>query len=47
LEELAGIYQTATAQDNILILNVGPNRMGRIKDSDVDILRKLKDKLKL
>ncbi|WP_286767551.1 MULTISPECIES: alpha-L-fucosidase [Sphingobacterium] len=47
LEELAGIYRTATAQDNILILNVGPNRMGRIKDSDVDILRKLKEKLKL
>ncbi len=47
LEELENIYKKATAQDNILILNVGPNRDGRVKDSDVDILMKLKEKLKL
>ncbi|WP_156305973.1 alpha-L-fucosidase [Sphingobacterium endophyticum] len=47
LEELENIYQKATVQDNILILNVGPNRDGRVKDSDVDILMKLKEKLKL
>lgn len=47
LEELETIYQKATSQDNILILNVGPNRDGRVKDSDVEILMRLKDKLKL
>ena len=47
LDELDDIYHKATSQDNILILNVGPNREGRVKDGDVDILMKLKDKLKL
>ncbi|WP_199768556.1 alpha-L-fucosidase [Sphingobacterium sp. HMA12] len=47
LGELEQIYRTATAQDNILILNVGPNRAGRIKETDVDLLLKLKEKLKL
>lgn len=47
LAELETIYQKATSQNNILILNVGPNRDGRIKDSDVEILINLKDKLKL
>lgn len=47
LDELEDIYHKATSQDNILILNVGPNREGRVKDGDVDILMKLKDKLKL
>lgn len=32
VEELVDMYQKATAQDNILILNVGPNRAGRVKD---------------
>lgn len=45
LEELEKLYNTATAQDNILILNVGPNREGRVKDSDVDILLKLRKRL--
>lgn len=47
LDELEDIYHKATAQDNILILNVGPNRDGRIKDSDVDILMKLRKRLAL
>ena len=47
LDELEDIYHKATSQDNILILNVGPNREGRVKEGDVDILMKLKDKLKL
>jgi len=45
--ELSDLYKKATAQDNILILNVGPNREGRVKDSDVDILQKLKVNLGL
>lgn len=47
IEELMDIYKTATAQDNILILNVGPNRAGRVKDSDVDVLLQLKKRLSL
>ncbi|OYD43585.1 alpha-L-fucosidase [Sphingobacterium cellulitidis] len=47
LDELDDIYHKATSQDNILILNVGPNREGRVKEGDVDILMKLKNKLKL
>lgn len=47
LDELEDIYHKATSQDNILILNVGPNREGRVKEGDVDILMKLKNKLKL
>ncbi|PUV24619.1 calcium:sodium exchange protein [Sphingobacterium athyrii] len=47
LGELEQIYRTATAQDNILILNVGPDRAGRIRETDVDLLLKLKEKLKL
>lgn len=47
LAELEEIYRTATAQDNILILNVGPNREGRIKEADVALLLQLKEKLKL
>ncbi|MNY71063.1 hypothetical protein D3C86_2093210 [compost metagenome] len=45
--ELADLYNKATAQDNILILNVGPNRAGRIKDSDVEVLKQLKVNLGL
>ena len=45
--ELADLYHKATAQDNILILNVGPNREGRVKDTDVDVLQKLKVNLGL
>lgn len=47
LDELENIYHKATSQDNILILNVGPNREGRIKDADVDILLKLRERLAL
>lgn len=47
VQELADLYTKATAQDNILILNVGPNREGRIKDSDVEVLQKLKVNLGL
>lgn len=47
LDELENIYHKATFQDNILILNVGPNRDGRVKDADVDILLKLRERLAL
>ena len=47
IEELAELYSIATAQDNILILNAPPNREGRIRDKDVQILSELREKLNL
>ena len=43
VEELAGIYFRATAQDNVLLLNVSPNREGSIRDRDVQILFELRN----
>ena len=47
IEELADLYQIATAQDNILILNAPPNREGRIRDKDVQVLMDLRKKLNI
>ncbi|MCY4781569.1 alpha-L-fucosidase [Sphingobacterium sp. UT-1RO-CII-1] len=47
LDELEEIYRKSTAQDNILILNVGPNRKGKVKDTDVEVLMSLKKRLKI
>ena len=47
IEELADLYNQATAQDNILILNAPPNREGRIRDKDVEILLDLRKKLNI
>ena len=47
IQELAEIYTWATTQDNILILNTPPNREGRIRDQDVQILMDLCDHLNL
>lgn len=41
VEELVNLYREATANDNILILNAAPNRDGRIRDKDVQILKEL------
>ena len=45
--ELADIFNQATTQDNILILNTPPNREGRIRDRDVQILLDLCNYLNL
>ena len=47
IEELAKIYIQATAQDNILILNTPPDREGRLRDRDVQILLDLCNYLNL
>ena len=47
VDELVELYQIATAQDNILILNCPPNREGRMRDMDVALLVKLREKLQL
>ena len=47
VEELEELYYLATAQDNILILNCPPNREGKLRQKDIDILMSLKEKLGL
>lgn len=45
VEELLKIYNTATAQDNIFILNCPPNKEGRLRDADVQRLKELRQKI--
>lgn len=47
VDELEKLYHVATANDNILILNCPPNRDGKIREKDIEILMLLKEKLKL
>ena len=45
IEELVKLYQVATAQHNILILNCPPNREGKIRGKDIEILGALRKRL--
>ena len=45
LDELADIYKKATLQDNILILNCPPNRDGKLRDRDINLLMELKGRI--
>lgn len=45
--ELEELYRKATAQDNILIINVPPTREGRMRDKDVELLQELRIRLDL
>lgn len=47
VDELAGLYVKAIAQDNILILNTPPNRDGQLRERDVKLLIDLAKKLNL
>lgn len=47
IDELVELYEKSTAQDNILILNCPPNREGKIRDKDIEILTLLKERLDL
>jgi len=47
IDELVEIFKIATAQDNILILNCPPNREGKIRSEDIEILTTLKKQLKI
>lgn len=46
MDELVKLYQRATAQDNILILNLPPNREGKMRQKDVDLLMDLRRELR-
>lgn len=47
VEELAKLYETATSQDNILILNSPPDRAGKMQQRNVQRLKELREHLKL
>jgi len=45
IDQLAKDYKIATSQNNILILNTPPNRQGKIRSQDIEILMELKKRL--
>jgi len=45
IDELEKLYKIATVNDNILILNCPPNREGKIRDKDVEVLKLLKERV--
>lgn len=47
IDDLVELYNRATAEDNILILNCPPNRDGQLRDGDINLLMELKERLKL
>jgi alpha-L-fucosidase len=47
VNELVKLYKVATAQDNILILNCPPNREGKIRNKDIEVLTELRERLKI
>ncbi|TCD11108.1 calcium:sodium exchange protein [Pedobacter frigidisoli] len=47
IETLANNYNKATAQNNILILNCPPNRDGKMRERDIELLKDLGKKLNL
>ncbi len=46
VDELMALYKRATAQDNILILNCPPNREGKMRTKDVELLKQLQQRIK-
>lgn len=47
VDKLVELFNKATAQDNILILNCGPNREGKIRKENVELLMELRKKINL
>lgn len=47
LNELIRLYNRATSQDNILILNVPPARDGKMRKKDMDLLKELRKHLNI
>ena len=47
IDELVQLYNRATAQDNILIINCPPNRKGQMREKDAALLVELRKKLNL
>lgn len=47
VDELAKLYRQCTRNDNILILNCPPGRDGKLRQEDITILNRLREKLNL
>ncbi|MGN1265291.1 MAG: alpha-L-fucosidase [Muribaculaceae bacterium] len=47
LDELEKLYRRCTKNSNILIINCPPNREGRLRDGDVELLKQLRERLNL
>lgn len=47
LDELESIYKRATKNDNILIINCPPNREGKLRSKDLELLGQLRERLNL
>ncbi|MGN1237134.1 MAG: alpha-L-fucosidase, partial [Bacteroidaceae bacterium] len=45
VDELERLYRQCTKNDNILILNCPPNRDGRLRDEDVNLLKQLRERI--
>lgn len=45
VDELEKLYRRATANDNILILNCPPGRDGRLRQADIDLLLRLRERI--
>lgn len=46
VDELERLYNQCTKNDNILILNCPPNREGKIRQKDIEVLKELKKRIK-
>ena len=46
IDVLEKLYRQATKNDNILILNCPPNRDGRIRVKDIELLKQLRERIK-
>ena len=45
LGELEDMYNQCTKNDNILILNCPPNREGQLRTGDIELLKKLRERI--
>lgn len=45
VDELEKLYRQCTKNDNILILNCPPNREGRLREADINLLKELRKRL--
>jgi alpha-L-fucosidase len=45
VDELYDLYKIATAQDNILILDLPPDRSGRLREKDIELVMALRKRI--
>jgi len=47
VDELADLYKRSTDQNNILVLNCPPDREGKLRSKDIELLKELRERLNL